>query len=476
MMTFILSMLLFSSFAKDSGFYALFSPHQGDEAFNKIYEKIENAKEYVYLTIYSWSDKKVADAIKIALTNDAKVRIVLHKPLYKKSRVKEMVREIELLGAQVKISNQNMHEKFLIVDDKELMNSSANLSTGARTKYSENFIFHDNRTDQGVDLINEFKREFAILFNAAKDVLTIGEAIANSLPIENYQHEVNVDESTLYSSSMNFELNDYTSSSSAYKQGRYLRMSRIKNGKEQIWTVRDRLIEAINNAKRNIFVNLNHLNIEEVAIALVEASKRGVDVKLVVDNQEFKTRITAKEKTPLFVNLWKKIPQNANKNAPVRVKFYSHAPSPRFWFLNHHKTILIDYDKNDTKDTLLISGSYNISKNAEHRQYDNLVFYQGDSHTSLHSQFKAEFDHLWSLNRDENDQPDAQLFKNLYTPNEEGMLYVHSKEPISLTWKEVKSVRSKVSKIAKGIYYKAFKNRNCYLFNTITDQYTACPN
>lgn len=475
----IMLLLKLSVFANDSGFYALFSPVQGEQAFEKIYKMIETATEEVSLTIYSWSDKNVVDAINKALENGAQVRVVLHRPLYNKSRVKDMVREIELNGAIVKISHQNMHEKFIIVDNKELMNSSANLSSGAKTKYSENFIFHTNETEQGIDLIGEFTREFAILFNSAKDVFTTGEQIAKSLPLDQYDHNVIADESALYSSSMNFSLSDYRSTSATYKQGRYVRMTRIKDeDKEQIWTVRDKIIEHINKAQTNIYASLNHLNIESVAVALVNAAKRGVDVRLAVDNQEYKSSTRSKEKTPLFVSLWKKLPGNSNKVAPVRVTFYSHAPSPRYWFLNHHKYFLIDYnnveDKADEK-TVLISGSYNVSKNAEHRQYDNMVVYQGETHGTLYKQFLGEFNRLWFLNRTEEDKPDADIYKSLSTPDEEGILYIHSKTPMSLTWREVRRLRSKVSKIAKGLYYKAFKYRNCYVFNTKTSQFGGCP-
>ena len=84
----ILSLLLsFSINAKSQSVYALFSPHQGEEAFDKIYQMIGGAEDYAHLAIYSWSDSKVDKAIIEALNNGAEVRVVLHPPLAPKASI-----------------------------------------------------------------------------------------------------------------------------------------------------------------------------------------------------------------------------------------------------------------------------------------------------------------------------------------------------------------------------------------------------
>ena len=295
------------------------------------------------------------------------------------------------------------------------------------------------------------------------------------MEIEELALNINDDESTLYSSSFNYKASLNKKTTKAYKLGQYVKLSRRGGTKAQTWKVTDKIISEIDNAKKSILCSFNHLNIEAIANALVRASKRGVDVKLAVDNQEFKTTTKAKEKTPVFVAGWKAIEGNSKKNAPVRVKFYSHAPSPRYWFLNHHKYLLIDFDVEDLENTLLISGSHNLSKTAEHNQFDNMVFYRGETHGRLYKGFKDEFDHLWSLNRNEEDLPNKEIHSGLSKVNDKGLLYLHSRKPISLTWKEVKTLRSKVSKIAKGLYFNAFRNRNCSSFNVKTQKFVGCP-
>ncbi len=470
----ILVSISFLTYGAEAGFSALFSPHQGEEAFQRIYDRVGAAKSKVYATIYSWSDSKVRDAFKEALNNNSEVKIILHPSLSKKKRVIGYINELEGLGADVKIAKMNMHEKFIIVDDQWLMNSSANMSGGAKSRYSENFIFHKGDSVSMKKLVNEFNDEFAVLWNSSKDYYSNGEENAESLVIKDNTNLPKAGNPSLYSSSTNFTIKDYKQSSKAYISGKYIALSRRGGKKNQTWNVTQKIIDEINAAKTNIFLNLNHLNIESVARALVAASKRGIDVRMVVDNQEFKKSLKAKEKTPLFVSLWKKLPGNKSKEAPVRVKYYSLAPSPMYWKLNHHKYLLIDYNEQDLSNTVLISGSHNISRTAEHNQFDNQVIYKGNEFSQLHKAFKAEFDNLWNLNRDESDKPSKSIYRKMTTAYK-GLVYLHNQKAISLTWSEVSKIRSTIFKLAPGIFKNTYKNRNCKYFILESSSFGGCP-
>jgi phosphatidylserine/phosphatidylglycerophosphate/cardiolipin synthase-like enzyme len=144
---------------------ALFSPARGDEAFTRMYKMIAEAKNSVKITIYSWSEAGLRDSIKTALKNGASVQIVLHPPLTTKATVKTWIEELEALGAVFKKANMNMHEKFLIVDGDKLVNSSANISSGARRKYSENWVFfNQNNSEKEKKIIQEFIHEFSVMW------------------------------------------------------------------------------------------------------------------------------------------------------------------------------------------------------------------------------------------------------------------------------------------------------------------------
>ena len=464
--------------------YALFSPLQGERAFNEMYELIKSAEDYVHITIYSWSDGEIDKAMLYALKNGVKVKIVLHPPLAKKARTIKKVLKLEAAGAEVKIAKQNMHEKFLLVDGKTLVNSSANLSSGAKTRYSEAFVFHQkyrSTTNSVNSLIKDFRHEFTVLWNSSKDMITSDEDNADAL--NDYTKLTDEDvvinlpsENTdlcLYSSSMNFKVKANRPSSSAYSLGKFISLGRVKVNGEQTWKVRDLLIKKIDAAKKTIELSLNHFNIRAVSDALIAAVKRGVDVRLNVDNQEYKSKPNNKEMTPQFVQDWKSLEGNAKKTAPVRVKYYAHTPSPSRWLLNHHKYILIDYTASG-KGTTLLAGSYNISRNAEHRQFDNMVMYGSTKYKAVFKGFKTEFDRLWSLNRDEDDQPKQEALDTFLVPDK-GAFYLHAKKAVALTFKEVRALRRKVGQLAKGIFSNYKKSKDCLLYRPKTQTYLGCP-
>ena len=177
--------------------------------------------------------------------------------------------------------------------------------------------------------------------------------------------------------------------------------------------------------------------------------------------------------TPQFVKDWRNLPGNKNKTAPVRVKFYSHSPSPLYWRLNHHKFILIDYNT-EGSDTILLAGSYNISKNAEHKQFDNMVVYKSNQYKDLYSEFKGEFERLWSLNRTRTDKPGKKFLDQFLVP-QKGSYRIHAKQAVSLTFKEIARLRSRVNEKAKGIFAQLFSKKNCLYYNPDKAIYLGCP-
>jgi phosphatidylserine/phosphatidylglycerophosphate/cardiolipin synthase-like enzyme len=468
-----LSVLTLSTTAAE--FYSKFSPHEGTEAFEIIYDKVKASKKTVYASIYSWSDKGITDSFKEALANGVDVRIVLHPSLAKKTRVKKVAVELEELGAHLKVAKMNMHEKFVLIDNQFVVNSSANMSGGAKSRYSENFIYHDNTSKQGKELLKQFKKEFVILWNSAKDIFTADEAIAPRLT---FKYTTNLPEKTtsvLYSSSMNYISKENKPTSKAYKQGKYITLSRNGGTRNQTWQVRDVIIKEIDNAKKNVLLSLNHFNIKAISDALIRAVKRGVEVKLTVDNQEFKTYINNKEMTPQFVADWKKIEGNKKLSPPVRVKFYSMAPSPRHWLLNHHKFIIIDFDEKEIEKTILISGSYNLSRTAEHNQFDNMVVYKGIENQKIFREFKGEFDNQWTWNRDNQDKPSEEVLSVFTTLKGDSSIPLHSKKAVALEWSEIKSIRSKVNRMANGIFKSLYKNRDCLYYDIAKKSFWGCP-
>lgn len=455
---------------------AMMSPMEGEEAFNRLYDLISNAKKYVSVSVYSWSDTGLEKALEKALINKAKVRVVLHPTLKNSPKLVSVIPKLEAGGAEFKISPLNMHEKFTLIDDETVVNTSANFSNGAKTKYSENIVFHELIKENSASiksLISDFKNEFIILWNTSKDINTRGEPNSEKInDVIKQQNEPNTQSDiALYSSSMNWTLKDNAPTSAVYKSGKY--QSLVKKNypgtDEQLWTVRDILIETIKKAKKSIYLSINHFNIREVSDELILAIKRGVDVKLTVDNQEYKSKPNNIEMTPQFVSDWEMI--KGDVIPPVRVKYYSHEPSPRNWLLNHHKFILVDYEI--LEETILLTGSYNISRTAEQNQFDSLVIYQNTFYKNLYKSFYDEFINQWSWNRS-NDVPKKEILDQFYV-TKNNSYPLHISEAVALTWPEIKALRSGINTKAPGIFSGLSKNRDCSYYEPQKKQYWGCP-
>ena len=105
------------------------------------------------------------------------------------------------------------------------------------------------------------------------------------------------------------------------------------------------VVKVINSAKRSIRVLAYSFTSAPIAKALVDAHKRGVDVKVVVDKSQKSARYTS----ATFL---------ANAGVPVRVDF-KHA-------IAHNKVIVVD-------GTTVEQGSFNYTKAAEENNAENVL-------------------------------------------------------------------------------------------------------
>ena len=519
----ILSIILLLSITSSFGVVspkAMFSPQKGSQAFDKIYQKIEHAKEYVHLTIYSWSGTGLINAIKNSLKKNPtlKVRVVVHPGRLGKAKREKFMQKIaplEIAGAMFKKASQNMHEKFVIIDDEFLVNTSANFTRGPLISYSEDFIFMNDKleNDSVHSIIEEFKKEFSILWNSASDIITPNERTkADYIDMQKNIKNIpsNYPTIKLYSSSMNFNIRQLKEANKNRQQikldKRYIETCQrpkkplmekgknvdqesykkeIKQWQQDVdkcrpWVVKNKIISSINQANHSIYLRLNHFNLYEISNALIRAIERGVIVKLAVDNLEYKTYINdfwkkpTIEMTPRFIRDWKKINGNENIEAPVRFKYYSHAPHFASWKLNHHKFILIDYGPNQLDKTILLAGSYNLSRTAELKQFDNLVAYQGPQYEPLFKSYYKQFKHLWYFNRDRQDTPNLDIINNFFQPiNKDNLSYIiHNNQAVSLTWNEIFDLRKRIKTIAPKMFKGLnTKTKGCSFYNPIKDEY-----
>jgi len=127
----------------------------------------------------------------------------------------------------------------------------------------------------------------------------------------------------------------------------------------------NRVIVAINNAEYSIDAAIYSFTSKNIASALIEAQKRGVSpgaIRIVIDSLQSKSKYSMDE----FLN---------ENNIETRIM-----PSTM-----HHKFVVID-------DSLVITGSYNWTENANSKNNENLVFIQSKDTAEL---FSREFFELW---------------------------------------------------------------------------------
>ncbi len=459
---FILSLISLDTLSKA---YVRFSPDEGKFAFQDIFERIDSASNSIDMTLYSWSHPSLMPHLKNALQRNIQLRMVLHPKLAKKEKIKENIMILNEMGAKIKISPKDMHEKMLLIDDRFLLNTSANFSMGAQNKYSENFIFHINEGEPQIQsLIRQFQNEFEILWNYARESAK-GELYRDSTSeIRTFNKEFLEQDNILFSSSENY---NQTIMAKAIK-GSKLKL-KIKN--KQSWVVRDEIIRQIQRAQVSIDLNLNHFFIKEIADALIQvASNKNIKVRLMADNQEFNLSPQAREITPYFATQWKK--EFPLREIPIRIKFYSLRPSYRFWHLNHHKYIIID---RDSDAPVLINGSYNFSKKAEQGQFDNMVVYQNQLYKKVIQRFSQEFNKLWFQNRNDKDRPTQEIL-NYFQHSVEGFYPIHSPVPMAMKWDELitwfKFYKAKLNIHSIPIFSN---HKHCTNYNPITREVSGCP-
>lgn len=125
------------------------------------------------------------------------------------------------------------------------------------------------------------------------------------------------------------------------------------------------VVKAIGEAKQTIRVAAYSFTSKPIAQALLEAHKRGIDVKVVVDKSQAKAKYTS----ATFL---------ANVGIPVRID-YKYA-------IMHNKFIVID-------STNVELGSFNFTSAAEHKNAENVLVIRNDPIVA--KQYNSEWERLW---------------------------------------------------------------------------------
>jgi len=126
------------------------------------------------------------------------------------------------------------------------------------------------------------------------------------------------------------------------------------------------VLMAIKEAKTSIDVAIYSFTSKQIALALVNAQQRGINVRVVVDNKSNSGKYTA-------------VTYLANHYVPVRFN--------NKYMIMHHKFMIIDGHSIET-------GSFNYTKSAAFRNAENVIYLR--NRPDIAKKYTQEFNRLWS--------------------------------------------------------------------------------
>lgn len=171
--------------ADDPPRQVLFSPE--DPVESVIVREIMGAKKTVDLALYSLAvmqkqprdleeekeryeagDVSILDALHYAIEHGVRVRVVLDAADKGEWNPKTTA-ALQGIGITVWTTGATMHQKFAIVDGTTVINGSGNWSTGAFTRYTDDWIVFRGAED----VVDAFQEEFDLLLEEGRKVKRI---------------------------------------------------------------------------------------------------------------------------------------------------------------------------------------------------------------------------------------------------------------------------------------------------------------
>ncbi len=139
----------------------------------------------------------------------------------------------------------------------------------------------------------------------------------------------------------------------------------------------DKIIKSINSAQKSIKIAIYHITSREIIQALIDAKKRGVDIKIVADGEQAKDKFS-------------KVPVLTKEGIDVRITDYSTRKKRFLTPKMHHKFMIIDRK-------YVMTGSFNFTASAEELNDENCVFIYDSA--EVVDKFEKEFERLWKISQ-----------------------------------------------------------------------------
>ncbi|HET6584959.1 MAG TPA: phospholipase D-like domain-containing protein [Nannocystaceae bacterium] len=388
----------------------IFSPQPSGQTHNaRVAQLIGTAEHTIDIAMYSFSDAGISTALAAAVDRGVEVRFLFEtasedRKLDGSALQGSKSGKLEQVGVDVRWVNKIMHHKFMIVDgprdtldaavDAVLVSGSGNWSSSAGTIYDENTLFLEGHTE----LVLRMQQEFEHLWTHSRELAA--DPTLTSRPSELTITDEMIEDGPdthAYFTSANF---DITGTDTFTVRGRS--------------EIGDALVEAIEGATDSIHVASGHLRLRPVAEALMAkaAERPDMDIRVYLDGQEYISEATHDIQVEELEDCIAAAGTSASKlrdcndkgflfgylvgesGIDVRYKYYAYRWDASYAKQMHHKYMIIDGDE-------LWTGSFNLSDNAEHNTFENMLVFRGSASTDLVAQYEANFEDMWEAGRAE---------------------------------------------------------------------------
>ena len=288
---------------------------------HEVLNQINKSNSSIDIALYGWDDNPVIyNALVRAKARGVKIRIVYDtssNSYYPK------------LSNFVKIANEKstdspkilMHNKFMIFDNSSIITGSMNFAKTGFSGFNSNCIFFINSKEIANIYEKEFNQMLQGKFHNSKSQISHTTVVLGDTKV-----------------------------------------TPLFSPKDKIIT--NNVLPLIQNAKKYVYIPAFIITHDELANELINAKKRGVDVKLIIDATNVYSRKS-------------KIKELRSAGVPVKVENYAGKM--------HSKSIIID-------DEYIVAGSMNFTNSGENKNDENVLIIENKT---LARYYKGFFEYLW---------------------------------------------------------------------------------
>lgn len=296
-----------------------------------IKDLINNTAKTLDIAIYDFDPSpEIISALDTAIKKGVKIRVI-HDETPDGKKIIQISEKIDLRNLNYKsdlnlneknLTSMLMHNKFIISDSKRVITGSVNFTNRDLSGFNANNIL----VIESEELAKLYESEFNQMF-----------------------------EGSFHTQKVKNELNNHVKVSASAVSVYF---------SPQDKTIDTSIIPLINNAKKYIYIPIFVITHKNMCEALINAQKRGVDVRIILDA----TSIRARHSTHKYL-----------RDNGVKLKTENYAGKM------HIKSIIID-------DKYVITGSMNFSNSGENKNDENTIIIEN---TELAKFYRGYFDFLW---------------------------------------------------------------------------------